>query len=35
MNKIEIQFTLFSVFYSPLIVTMAAGFLENEGIDAS
>ncbi len=35
MEKIEIQFTLFSAFYSPLIATMAAGFLEKEGIDAS
>lgn len=35
MEKIEIQFTLFSAFYSPLIATIAAGFLEREGIDAS
>lgn len=35
MEKIEIQFTLFSAFYSPLIATMAAGFLKQEGIDAS
>ena len=35
MEKIHIQFTLFSAFYSPLIATMAAGFLEEEGIDAS
>jgi NitT/TauT family transport system substrate-binding protein len=35
MDKIEIQFTLFSAFYSPLIATMAAGFLRQEGIDAS
>ena len=35
MAKIEIQFTLFSAFYSPLIATMAGGFLEQEGIDAS
>ncbi len=34
MAKIEIQFTLFSAFYSPLIATMAGGFLEAEGIDA-
>jgi len=35
MTKIEIQFTLFSAFYSPLIATMAAGFLAREGIDAT
>ena len=35
MDKIEIQFTLFSAFYSPLIAVMAAGFLKQEGIDAS
>jgi NitT/TauT family transport system substrate-binding protein len=35
MHQIEIQFTLFSAFYSPLIATMAAGFLKREGIDAS
>ena len=35
MQKIEIQFTLFSAFYSPLIATMAGGFLRDEGIDAS
>ena len=35
MEKIEIQFTLFSAFYSPLIATMAGGFLKEEGIDAS
>lgn len=35
MEKIEIQFTLFSAFYSPLIATMAGGFLKDEGIDAS
>ena len=35
MEKIEIQFTLFSAFYSPLIATIAAGFLKQEGIDAS
>lgn len=35
MEKIEIQFTLFSAFYSPLIATMAGGFLKEEGLDAS
>ena len=35
MEKIEIQFTLFSAFYTPLIATMAGGFLKEEGIDAS
>lgn len=35
MEKIHIQFTLFSAFYSPLIATMAAGFLRDEGLDAS
>jgi NitT/TauT family transport system substrate-binding protein len=35
MEKIEIQFTLFSAFYSPLISTMSGGFLKAEGIDAT
>lgn len=35
MEKIEIQFTLFSAFYAPLIAVMEAGFLEEEGIDAT
>ena len=35
MEKIEIQFTLFSAFYSPLISTMSGGFLKDEGLDAS
>ncbi|MGI9420512.1 MAG: ABC transporter substrate-binding protein [Geminicoccaceae bacterium] len=35
MEKIHIQFTLFSAFYSPLIATMAGGFLRDEGLDAS
>ncbi|WP_089720289.1 ABC transporter substrate-binding protein [Candidatus Entotheonella palauensis] len=35
MDKIDIQFTLFSAFYSPLIVTMAGGFLKEEGLEAS
>jgi len=29
---ISIQFTRFSAFYSPLIATLAGGFLENEGL---
>jgi len=33
MSKIRIQFTLFSAFYSPLIVTMAGGFLKEEGLE--
>ena len=33
MAKINIQFTLFSAFYSPLIATMCAGFLKQEGLD--
>lgn len=33
MAKINIQFTLFSAFYSPLIVTMAGGFLKEEGLE--
>lgn len=35
MEKLHIQFTLFSAFYSPLISTMSGGFLAAEGIDAS
>jgi NitT/TauT family transport system substrate-binding protein len=31
-EKISIQFTRFSAFYSPLIATIAGGFLENEGL---
>lgn len=34
MEKIRIQFTLFSAFYSPLISTMSGGFLKAEGLDA-
>ncbi len=34
MEKINIQFTLFSAFYSPLISTMSGGFLKDEGLDA-
>jgi NitT/TauT family transport system substrate-binding protein len=31
-DEISIQFTRFSAFYSPLIATMAGGFLEGEGL---
>jgi len=33
LEKIKIQFTLFSAFYSPLISTMSGGFLKAEGLD--
>ena len=33
MSKINIEFTLFSAFYTPLIITMAGGFLKREGLD--
>ena len=33
VEKINIQFTLFSAFYSPLISTMSGGFLKEEGLD--
>ncbi len=33
MAKINIQFTLFSAFYAPLIVTMSGGFLKREGLE--
>src|SRR3546814_4162237 len=33
LEKIAIQFTLFSAFYSPLISTMSGGFLKAEGLD--
>ena len=33
MEKIGIQFTLFSAFYSPLISTMSGGFLKAEGLE--
>ena len=33
MEKINIQFTLFSAFYTPLILTMAGGFLKREGLE--
>lgn len=34
MEKIHIQFTLFSAFYSPLITCIAGGFLKEEGLEA-
>ena len=33
MTRIDIQFTMFSAFYSPLIATMAGGFLAEEGLE--
>jgi NitT/TauT family transport system substrate-binding protein len=33
LDTINIQFTLFSAFYSPLISTMSGGFLKAEGLD--
>jgi NitT/TauT family transport system substrate-binding protein len=33
LEKISLQFTLFSAFYSPLISTMSGGFLRAEGLD--
>lgn len=33
MAQINIQFTLFSAFYSPLIAPMATGFLQEEGLE--
>jgi NitT/TauT family transport system substrate-binding protein len=33
MTTINIQFTMFSAFYSPLISTMSGGFLKDEGLD--
>jgi NitT/TauT family transport system substrate-binding protein len=33
LEKIRIQFTLFSAFYSPLISAMSGGFLKGEGLD--
>src|SRR6185436_6340678 len=33
-QEIRIEFTRFSAFYSPLIATMAGGFLEKEGLEA-
>lgn len=34
MTKINIQFSLFSAFYSPIISMMSGGFLKEEGLDA-
>ena len=31
-DEISIQFTRFSAFYSPLIATIAGGFLQEEGL---
>jgi NitT/TauT family transport system substrate-binding protein len=33
MTQINIQFTLFSAFYSPLISTMSGGFLQSGGLE--
>lgn len=33
MAKTRVQFTLFSAFYSPLILTMAGGFMQREGLE--
>ena len=33
MSKVRIQFTLYSAFYSPLILSMAGGFLQREGLE--
>jgi len=32
-EQISIQFTRFSAFYSPLIATIAGGFLKEEGLE--
>ena len=32
-DPISIQFTRFSAFYSPLIATIAGGFLKDEGFE--
>ena len=32
MENVNIQFTRFSAFYSPLIATVSGGFLEEEGL---
>ena len=34
MEDINIEFTLFSAFYAPLIATMSGGFLRDEGLNA-
>ena len=33
MDQINIQFTLFSAFYSPLISAMTGGILKDEGLE--
>ncbi len=33
MERINIEFTLFSAFYSPLISMMSGGFLKAEGLE--
>ena len=33
MTEIRIEFTRFSAFYTPLIATMAGGFLDDEGLE--
>ncbi len=33
MTRIDIQFSLFSAFYTPLIATFSAGFLRDEGLE--
>ena len=33
MTQVNIQFTLFSAFYSPVISTMSGGFLAEEGLE--
>ncbi len=35
MERINIQFSLFSAFYSPLISVMSGGFLKEEGLEAA
>ena len=35
MARIDIMFSRFSAFYSPLISTISAGFLKEEGLEAS
>ena len=33
MTRIDIQFTRFSAFYSPLVMTIAGGYLRDEGLE--
>lgn len=33
MQQVKIQFTLFSAFYTPLILTMSGGYLRQEGLE--